>query len=234
MIIHSHIRAFKNRLAKLPLARLANDDSGLALTEFAFVAPFFLTIGLVGTDTASFAIAHMRVSQIAVHVADNASRVGENDVLVARRVTEANINDLFIGAERYAGGLNLATEARVILSSLQLNAEGGQWIQWQRCFGSKPYLSSFGFQGTGATGTSFPGMGQPGREITATPGNAVMFVEVALDYSGLGPISFADGEEIVYTAAFNVRDNRDLTQIYQTSPASPVATCLAQSIPVRP
>lgn len=225
MIMRKHLQTMKRHLSTMSFARLAEDDSGLALTEFAFVAPFFLTIGLAGTDTASYAIAHMRVSQVAMHVADNASRVGEHDVLIARKVTEANINDLFIGAERYAGGLGLVTEGRVILSSLEVNSDGGQWIHWQRCFGAKEYASSYGVQGEGATGTAFAGMGDPGAEITATPGNSVMFAEVALDYSALGPVSFADGEEIVYTAAFNVRDNRDLTQIYQTNPVSPVSNC---------
>jgi hypothetical protein len=30
---------------------------------------------------------------------------------------------------------------------------------------------------------------------------------------------------ITYTAAFNIRDQRDLTQIYNTTPAAPVARC---------
>lgn len=226
MTLLKHLRLIRQRLLASPLARLAEDDSGLALTEFAFVAPFFLTIGMVGTDTASYAVTHMRVSQIAMHVADNASRVGENDVLVIRRINEANVNDLFIGAERFAGRIDLLGTGRVILSSLQVNGDGGQTIRWQRCYGNKVYPSSYGVEGVGATGTSFAGMGEAGAIITATPGEAVMFVEVAVDYDGLGPVSFVDGEEIVYTAAFNVRDNRDLTQIYQTSPtASPVATC---------
>ncbi len=225
MMTCNPLPSLKRRLKTFSLARLACDDSGLALTEFAFVAPFFLTIGLAGTDTANYAITHMRVSQIAMHVADNASRVGEHDVLVARRINEANINDLFIGAERFAGGLDLAANGRVILSSLEINADGGQWIHWQRCFGTKVFASTYGDAGDGLTGTDFPGMGEAGSEITATPGNAVMFVEVALDYSGLGPVSLADGDVITYTAAFNVRDSRDLTQIYQTNPVSPVASC---------
>ncbi len=225
MMITQRLKSFKQRLKTSPLARLASDDSGLALTEFAFVAPFFLTIGLVGTDTANYVITHMRVSQMAMHIADNASRVGENDVLVARKVYEDNVNDIFIGAQRYSGGLDLAANGRVILSSLEMNSDGGQWIHWQRCYGQKTHASSFGVEGNGASGTGFPGMGETGKEITATSGNAVMFVEVAFDYDSISPLSVADGKQITYTAAFNVRDNRDLTQLYQTNPASPVASC---------
>jgi len=57
----------------------------------------------------------------------------------------------------------------------------------------------------------FPGMGEPGREITASPGTAVMFVEVAYTYDSLTPFEIFDGRIITYTAAFNIRDNRDLT-----------------------
>ena len=50
-----------------------------------------------------------------------------------------------------------------------------------------------------------------------------MFVEVAYTYESLTPFDWLDGEEIVYTAAFNVRDQRDLTGLYQTEPATGVA-----------
>ena len=68
--------------------RLSGDTSGLALVEFAFAAPIVLGLGMLGTDTAFLVITHMQVSQIAMQVADNASRVGEQDVLTARKVFE--------------------------------------------------------------------------------------------------------------------------------------------------
>jgi hypothetical protein len=77
-------------------------------------------------------------------------------------------------------------------------------------------------EGNGATGTSFPGMGVPGRYITASQGTAVMFVEVAFDYEPITPITVFENRRIVYTAAFNVRDNRDLTRLYA---GGPVARC---------
>ena len=52
-----------------------------------------------------------------------------------------------------------------------------------------------------------------------------MFVEVAFEYQSLTPFDWLDGEVVQYTAAFNVRDNRDLTQLYQTNPPSGVADC---------
>ena len=167
----------------------------------------------------------MQISQIAMQVADNASRVGEADVLVARKVYEDDINGSLVGAEKAGDVINLFDNGRVIISSLQQNDEGGQWIAWQRCRGAKRYDSSYGVEGDGEEGTSFPGMGDAGEELTASVGTAVMFVEVAFDYQSLTPFDFLDEKEIVYTAAFNVRDSRDLTQIYQTNPPTGVARC---------
>jgi len=205
--------------------KLRQCSSGVAMIEFAFTAPILLTMGLVGSETAHFAITHMRISQVAMQVADNASRVGELDMLVARQVFERDINEVLVGAEKYGEGFNLYQRGRVIVSSLQRNADGGQTIRWQRCRGAKVHNSSFGVQGVGATGTTFKGMGPAGKEIQASSGTAVMFVEVAYDYQPLTPFSMFGNRVITYTAAMNIRDQRDLTQIYNTNPAGPVAAC---------
>jgi hypothetical protein len=194
----------------------------LALIEFAFAAPLVLGMGMLGTDTAYLVITHLQISQIAMQVADNASRVGEQDVLTARKVFERDVAETLIGAEKLGQNLDFYANARVIISSLQRNASGGQWIAWQRCRGAVQHTSSYGVEGNGATGTSFPGMGVPGRYITASQGTAVMFVEVAFDYEPITPITVFENRRIVYTAAFNVRDNRDLTRLYA---GGPVARC---------
>lgn len=204
------------------MRNLKQDVSGLAMVEFAFAAPLVLGMGMLGTDTAYLVITHLQVSQIAMQVADNASRVGEEDTLAARRVYERDIIDTLLGAEKLGQNISIFQQGRVIVSSLQQNAQGGQWIAWQRCRGAKNYNSSFGVQGAGATGTSFAGMGVPGRLITASPGTAVMFVEVAYDFRSITPMNLFNNQQIVYTAAFNVRDNRDLTQLYT---GGPVARC---------
>ncbi len=201
------------------------DNRALAAVEFALALPVLLTLGLLGLDTANFVITHMRISQVALHVADNASRVGELNVLVARKVHEQDINDVMLGAAHYAGGLDITANGRIILSSLERNAQGGQWIHWQRCFGAKVHPSSFGNAGDGASGTALAGMGLPGNLITASSGDAVMFVEVAYDYQSISPFSVLDGREISYTGSYLVRDPRDLTRIYQNSPAVAVASC---------
>lgn len=204
------------------LRRLRGDKSGVAMIEFAFTAPLLLAMGMLGTETAYLVITHMQVSQVAMLVADSTSRVGEQNVLTTRRVFERDINESLVGAEKMAEGIGIYERGRIIVSSLQRNADGGQWIAWQRCRGAKQWESSFGEEGDGATGTGFPGMGETGREITASPGTAVMFVEVSYDYEALTPFDIFDGRTITYTAAFNVRDNRDLTRLY---PGGPEADC---------
>jgi hypothetical protein len=200
------------------LRRLKQDVSGLAMVEFAFAAPLVLGMGMLGTDTALLVITHLQVSQVAMQVADNASRVGSDDVLAVRRIYERDVVDTLLGGEKLGENIAIYQQGRVIISSLQRNADGGQWIAWQRCRGAKVYNSSFGVQGAGATGTSFPGMGVPGRYITASEGTAVMFVEVAYDFRSITPMNVFNNQQIVYTAAFNVRDNRDLTQLYTGGP----------------
>jgi len=209
------------------IADLKRDNSGVAFVEFAFAAPMFLSLGLMGTETAYYVITHMQVSQIAMQVADNASRVGEADVLEEKKVFEDDITEVFVGAEKLGLNIDLFDNGRVILSSLQRNSEGGQWIAWQRCRGLKNHTSSFGVEGDGETGTSFEGMGANTTKIKASSGTAVMFVEISYTYESLTPFNFLEGREIDYTAAFNIRDSRDLTQLHGADDGQAVASCSA-------
>lgn len=218
----SPLARLRNRLGNL--RKLSRDTSAVALVEFAFGAPLVLGMGMLGTETAYFSITHLQVSQIAMQVADNASRVGESE-LAAQIVTEADINGTFVGAEKLGERFGIFERGRIIISSLQQNADGGQWIAWQRCRGAKNVQSAYGTQGTGATGTTFAGMGDSSNPITASPGTAVMFVEVSYNYDPITPFEFFGANEMNYTAAFNIRDVRDLTQLHQTNPVSPVSAC---------
>ena len=144
---------------------------------------------------------------------------------MSRKVYEDDVNGTFVGAEKLGDSYGIFQQGRIIVSSLQRNSDGGQWIAWQRCRGAKNHTSSYGTEGTGSSGTSFAGMGEPTNRITASSGTAVMFVEVSYTYEPITPFEFYGDTGIGYTAAFNVRDSRALTQLYQTTPASPVASC---------
>ncbi len=206
-------------------ARLRNDTSGVALLEFAYSLPLLIGIGGFGLEMSNLAIVNTRISQAAMALGDNMSRVGVASTLSATQIREADVVDSFIGMKKQTGEMQLTEKGRVILSSLERNAEGGQTIKWQRCIGKKVIGSSYGIEDTGKTGTAFLGMGPPAARITAPPDSAVMYVEIKYDYQPLFTTMFIPARVITYEAAFIVRDNRDLTQIYNPSPTATKHTC---------
>lgn len=225
-----HLKALK----KIPrhLARaLRSDTSGVAMIEFAYALPLLMVVGGYGIEMTNLATVNQSISQSALALADNMSRVGAQSALSTVQIRESDVNDSFIGLIRQTGTLNLTSRGRVILSSLEQNASGGQWIHWQRCIGTKNVASSYGPQGTGATGTSFAGMGSASARITAPPGAAVMFVEIVYDYPALFGTMFIPARTIRYEASFVVRDDRDLAGpaggdgVYNPNPAATSYTC---------
>ena len=202
------------------LSRLRRNVSGVAITEFALSAPFLLGFGLWGIETANLALTNMKVSQLAMHIADNASRIGDTSTLEDRKIYESDINDLLYGAFlQSGGGLDIYKHGRVIVSSLEVeDGSGNQYIHWQRCKGERKHLSSYGEEGDDL-GTK--GMGPAGHEVLAQEGDAVIFVEVNYLYQPLVSEMFVPNTAISATSAFTVRDDRDLSQIYQSDPSAP-------------
>ncbi|WP_051768199.1 TadE/TadG family type IV pilus assembly protein [Sphingobium sp. DC-2] len=208
----------------LPLESLAQSESGLALVEFAITLPFLLVLATSGLELTNYALTVKQIGELSVMVADNASRMGSQTAINNKPVSEAEINDVFIGADLQASSLKMGTNGRIILSSLQQNEQGGQTIKWQRCFGGVSYSSVYGPEGTGATGTSFAGVGPTGGELKAAPGTAVMVVEIRYRYQRLLPLIWLPLHDITEMSAFNVRDSRDITQVYNTENVTP-STC---------
>ena len=204
------------------------DTTAIAMVELAFISPIMLLMGVAGIEMANLAVTHLRISQAASHIADNASRIGDRDGLTEMKIYEGDINDLFIGV-RIQTGLDLYNDGRVILSSLQRNDDDGQWIAWQRCMGIPDIESAYGEQGEGETGTDFDGMGEAGSEVTATEGQAVMYVEIEYEYTPLMDNGFTrpflPTENIRSESTFYVRGSRDLDRVYQRSTPSTVYTC---------
>lgn len=193
------------------LRRLARSRSGVALTEFAFALPIFVTLLFGGLEIINLVMAHMRVNQVAITVADNAGRVRQG-------IDEADIYEVFAGAD-LVGGSDFAQKGRVILSSLEPNGESGskagQMINWQRCHGSLSVTPRYGTQGKGRNDSSLAsGLGPSGSEIKAADGTAVMFVEVSYRYTPqILPSIVTNGMDLRYESAFNVRErtNQDIT-----------------------
>jgi hypothetical protein len=203
--------AGRRAACKTLLSRLRRDKSGLALIEFAFSLPIFMGLGFYGVEVSNLAITQMKMSQVALNMADNASRIGTlNATLGAKVITEEQINDVFQAAALQSGAAGLYQDGRTILSSLEVNASGGQTIMWQRCKGMEFEDSNYGGEGTGKTGTSFAGMGPAGDTIKASAGTAVMYVELHYTYHPLFGSMFMEEQELYQEAAYTVRDSREI------------------------
>ena len=192
-------------------SRLRRDESALALIEFAYSLPLFLTLGMYGTELAYMATVNMQVSQIAMALADNASRLGQTDnSAVAPSITNLDIDSVLGGAIKQGGAFSFSANGRLILSSLEKDpVTGRQFIHWQRCAGSfTTQNSAYGAEGYGLTGATISGLGKAGRIISANAGTGVMFVEAYFKYKPLFGTMFVNNVKFSQESAFIVRDDR--------------------------
>ncbi len=197
------------------LRNLGRNISGISMVEFALVLPVLLTLGLFGTEVARMATTKMKISQIALTLADNASRLGQTDNSgVTPTVTEADVDAVLAGALKQGEGIDLENNGRIILSSLEYDDfVDRQFIHWQRCRGKKDETSEYGndSDNNGLAGAPLIGMGRSATKITAQSGSAVMFVEIFYEYDNLFENPFGSGaREFRQEAAFLIRDDRNL------------------------
>jgi hypothetical protein len=219
-LIASFARAPARRLAGL-LGRLGRDRSANSLIEFAYALPIFLTLGMYGIELAYMATVNMQVSQIAMALADNASRLGQTDnSAVPPTITNKDIDSIMSGAMKQGDGIDFATNGRVILSSLEKDtATGRQYIHWQKCRGGLAQNSAYGPAGYGLSGTTITGLGKTGHVVSADANSAVMFVEAYYSYKGLFGTMFVKNVKFAQEAAFIVRDDRSLSSGVPATPA---------------
>lgn len=194
--------------------RLVREVRAVVMIEMAFAIPLLVLIGFAGLEIANLTLMNTRVSQMGLAAADNASRIAAGSSLALPQVRETDINEVLAGVDKQAGNMDFKAHGRIILSSLERNTDGGQWIHWQRCYGDLKESSAYGVEGTGSTGRDFLGMGKPGQEVKAAAGSAVMFVEIVYEYQPMLYGKWLGKRTIRSTAAFNVRETRDMTQVY--------------------
>lgn len=189
--------------------RLVRECRAVAAVEFGLALPLMTAIAFTGAELTNFVTTKMRISQLALHVADNAARMGTGTVLANKQITEAQINDLLTGASLQSGRLDLFGHGRVILSSIEPvanpNLTNRYQLRWQRCRGAKTWPSSYGRSGD----SNLTGITVGGQTATAPDDGALMFVEVAYDYQPLIARLFVPQSQITSVAAMTVRDQRD-------------------------
>ena len=197
------------------LRGLQECQSGLSMIEFALILPVLMTLGIFGTEVAAMASARMQVSEIALSVGDNASRLGQTQNSgVTPTITELDIDSVMTGAIKQGDQIKFSQFGKIILTSLEKDtATGKQFIKWQRCRGSLTATSAYGNATTnnGLVGAPLAGMGNAGYLITAPTGSAVMFVEVYYNYQSLFGSLFVTSQSFKQEAAFIIRDRRNLT-----------------------
>lgn len=196
---------------KAKLLSLARNNRAVAAIEAAIVMPLILLIGFGGMELANYVMTHSRLSQAALGVADNASRIGG----ITGRVRESDVQEVFVGAQLQTDGLDWENRGRIILSSLEERTVDNvkrQKIRWQRCMGGLAVNSAYGAAGKdlGLSNDSSSGMGPTGNKLKVSGDTAIMFVELFYDYRPMVMSNIIGTQRMQYTAAFNIREARDL------------------------
>ena len=128
---HLHLKMRQNLLA-----RLRRDTSGVAMLEFAFSMPIVLSLGLLGVETSNYALIHLKVSQIALTLADNAARVGMANTLNQQQLREVDMNDVLQATALARRQHQSDHQGRVIISSLENVQQTYDTVPVQRVIGS--------------------------------------------------------------------------------------------------
>ena len=210
--------------ARLPFAdRLIariRDRRGVALIEFALSLPILLTLALLGIETAHYALAMMRVNEIATSVADNVARVRDS-------ISEVDVNEALLSADLIGEGIDFSKRGRVVVSSVSPNGQSGskagQWIRWQRCTGALNIPESrpqYGLEDKGKTDGTLAYMGASNRRITASSAVNMIFVEVTYQYQPVVGSNIIGTPIIRSEASYSVRErnSEDLQPSASVSP----------------
>lgn len=196
------------------LRRLLDRQDGVSTVEFALVVPLFMILGMYGAEIAWLNAASMEASQVALALADNASRLGQTDNSgVTPTVTSDDVQSVLTGALEEGSDIGLAENGRVILSSVEVHpVTGKQYIHWQKCMGQGKQASAHGKpdQTGSALSEIASGISLGGRKITSSSNSAVMVAEVWYEYNGLFGTMFVQPITIHEQAAIIVRDDRNV------------------------
>lgn len=196
------------------LERLLNRQDGVSTIEFALVVPVFMILGMYGAEIAWLNAASMEASQVALALADNASRLGQTDNSgVTPTITNNDVQSVLTGALEEGSDIGLAENGRVILSSLEVHpVTGKQYIHWQKCMGQGKQASAHGKPDTTGSALSAiaSGISLGGKKVTSSSNSAVMVAEVWYEYNGLFGTMFVQPITIHEQATIIVRDDRNV------------------------
>lgn len=206
---------------------LLRDATGIAVIELAICLPPLIFMGMYGLELMNLAAVNLEVSQIALSLADNASRLGQTDnSAVTPPVYESDVDSIMTGALKQGETLSIDTKGKIVLSSLEKDKPTGkQYIHWQRCRGTLNKAPSYNATtNNGLNGTAITGLGEGTAKVQALSDDntAVMFVDVYYKYDRLFGDFFIHNDQIIHRqAAYLIRDDRDLAHNSSGSPVYP-------------
>ncbi|MCX7282801.1 MAG: pilus assembly protein TadE [Novosphingobium sp.] len=195
-----------------PLRGIIRNTEAVSVLEFALVLPLFMTLGMYGAEIAWLNATALEVSQVAVSMADNASRIGQTDNSgVTPTISSSDVESVLAGALAEGSSSHLEENGRVILSSLEGHpVTGKQYIHWQQCRGKGKQPSKRGTADPtgGLVSPLLNGLTMGGKSIIAPAGTSVMVAEVWYEYKGLFGTLFIDTIMLHEEAAVIARDDR--------------------------
>jgi len=198
---------------------LSRDRSGVAMVEFTLSLLFLLPIALTGIETANLAVTTLRLNQLAMMASDNVARYRGG-------IDEAQVDEVMTGLAFAGRAINFGEQGRVIVSTVEPNGQtgtqAGYKITWQRCFGAKNVVSSYGLEGAGTTDSSLAaGIGPTGNKVRPVDNSALIFAELRYTYKPLVGSAFMPTREMSSLQSFTVRDrsSQTLTNTIQLSVA---------------
>lgn len=196
------------------ICQLVYNERGAAALEALIVTPPLMLIGLAGLELTNHISTQKRVSELAQIIADDASRAGDSTALGRMPLRESDINDVLDGANLQGRNIDLENNGRVILSSLEQDADGQQIIRWRRCSGKAAAGSAYANVSNALAGGG-RGIEVRGKLVRAPARDAIMVVELYYDYAPIIPFDLAgyNAQRFEAKAVRLVRDNRDLSKI---------------------
>ena len=188
---------------------LRRDRSGVAAIEFALALVFLLPIALTGIEIANLAVVTLRLNQLAMMVADNVARYRGS-------IDEAQVDEVMTGVAFAGRGIDFGEQGRVIVSTVESNGltgtQTGYMITWQRCFGAKNVISSYGLEGAGKSDNTLKaGMGPLTNKVRPVDNSALIFAELCYTYKPIVGMGFMAPKELTSLQSFTVRDRSSQT-----------------------
>ncbi|MEY4248458.1 MAG: hypothetical protein RJA87_91 [Pseudomonadota bacterium] len=157
--------------ARLRLAPLKTDQSGVSAVEFALLLPLLIMIYFGLAETTQILLADRRISQVAFSVGDLVSQTDQID--------DAQMTDIFTVARVIMEPFPVSTVMGIRVTSIAVAPDGRASVVWSDANGT-----------LGAYATGAP-MTINGNRVD--PGETVVLSEVRYRYRGVTSIIIADG-----------------------------------------